>query len=202
MKKITTCSVEGCSKPFLAQGCCSKHYERLRKHGHPLGGSQFRIPKEERPATCGIPGCTLPHYCKNLCASHYQRHRGGRSADLTSPIKQRKQRGLRIDHLGYESFFDPSHPMARGCGNVHVHRAVMMEIIGRPLVKGENVHHKNGNRADNRPENLELWVTLQPSGQRPADLVEYAKVILARYGNLLDRLALPEVKASSKMAAD
>ncbi len=62
------------------------------------------------------------------------------------------------------------------------HRMVMETILGRKLLKGENVHHKNGHRGDNRPENLELWVTFQPSGQRPEDLVAYAMEILKRYG--------------------
>ena len=49
----------------------------------------------------------------------------------------------------------------------------MAEIIGRPLFPHENVHHRNGHRSDNRPENLELWVTRQPQGQRVADLVAF-----------------------------
>lgn len=82
---------------------------------------------------------------------------------------------------GYILVQAPLHPAATQCGYVPEHRLVMEKIIGRHLYQEENVHHINGVRDDNRPENLELWTSSQPSGQRVADLVAWADEILKLY---------------------
>lgn len=60
------------------------------------------------------------------------------------------------------------------------HRTYWEEAYG-PLLEGQNIHHKNGVRSDNRLENLELWDVRQPKGQRPEDKLEYAKEIFLKY---------------------
>lgn len=177
MAVIKFCEVAGCGNRVLAKGHCRMHYMRIKRTGN--AGGADKIKERSGQYLCSVEGCSEPHQSLGYCAAHYQRSRSGQ--DMVAPIRARAHGQKYIDGNGYVVFTDWSHPESDKYGRVFEHRAVMAKMLGRKLLPGENVHHKNGVRSDNRPENLELWVTLQPSGQRPADLVIWAREIIARY---------------------
>lgn len=65
--------------------------------------------------------------------------------------------------------------------SVAVHRRVMAKKLGRELRAHETVHHINGDRLDNSPDNLELWSSRHGRGQRVEDKIAFCKSFLAEY---------------------
>lgn len=80
--------------------------------------------------------------------------RAGRQ--YTGKCKKCNRPGRTVTSAGYVLVMNPDHPNSSSYGYVPEHRLVMESIIGRLLTHDETVHHKNGIRDDNRPENLQL----------------------------------------------
>lgn len=64
--------------------------------------------------------------------------------------------GGRGHRRGYVFVYVPNHPQADSYGYVSEHRLIAEQSIGRLIARNEHVHHINGIKDDNRPENLQV----------------------------------------------
>lgn len=140
---------------------CSKHYNRwYRAQAKPNG-------------PCSVDGCDNPWWARGLCSTCYQRWWKGR--DPHAPKLRAPAGSGHVNKKGYREVWVGGRCIAE-------HRHVMAKHLGRDLFPDERVHHINGDKLDNRIENLELWSIGHPPGQRVSDKLAWARELLARYG--------------------
>lgn len=166
-KPCATCGVLFERKPGVKQ----HRWNGRRFCSRKCAAQQHRKPRPEKPClTCGKPIQGHPYkineqkYCSHACSVRRREASptwkgggrfavgGGYSATLLYP-----------EHPLYEMAV----PRHKGDARLILeHRLVMAESLGRPLTSRETVHHLNGDRQDNRLENLELWTGRHGKGVR------------------------------------
>lgn len=153
------CKVEGCSNNAASRaGLCRTHIRRKQLYGTEDG----TFLTHKKCAVCSEPA-VVGTRSSEFCKSHYLEAVREMIAD--GQLRGGKSPAGYVYHQVFKM-------------RLAEHRVVMEHKLGRPLDKGESVHHKNGKRDDNRPENLELWCTPQPSGGRVEEVVAW---VVAHY---------------------
>lgn len=129
---------------------------------------------------CAFETCNRVSISLGYCNAHYLQYRKGKELKPTRDpsnfgewgVWTTTSKGYKVRHK-----YDRNKTTSQ-----YQHRYVMQEFLGRELLPEENVHHKNGDRSDNRLENLELWSRSQPYGQRVDDKIQWMTEFLAVYG--------------------
>lgn len=139
---------------------------------------------------CITDGCDTPVRCKGLCEKHY---RIARKVEPTNPCACGcGGRALRNFINGHNTRLLPSDEQARrgtysgesrrgtGTGYVklhqrHAHRVVAEVVIGRKLLPGEVVHHIDGDKSNNAPENLEVLTQAEHTRRHHAEMLAARK---------------------------
>lgn len=120
-------------------------------------------------------------YCSDRCRS-LARYRKMTGYPISGPRRKSENGTGYINKYGYRVIYR-DHPNANPRTKIILeHIFVMSQLKGRPMRKGETVHHKNGIRQDNRPENLELWTSRHPAGVRHEEKIQSAIDLLLEEG--------------------
>jgi len=173
---------------ILAGRLCSGHYAQ-KASGRDLTPLRRYQPKG---GPCASTVCAREATVEGMCATH-RRYYLADQATWDRPIAVKAANGAgHINAYGYRVI------TVNGRNRLE-HRVIASEVLlaqrGTGLRRDEEVHHRNGNRADNRIDgpfhlngrghyvsgNLEIWSYAQPKGQEIGPKVEWALQILRRY---------------------
>lgn len=162
---------------------CSKKFHSVKEMNRRKTDVEYRQKRNQKEIK-------RRHLKRQLDSSEREKH------NFSEKVRYRKKNNILSDKdlkknpkgsgcltkFGYRKIAKKGHPNAWRTGEMLEHVFIMSEHLGRPIRKGETIHHKNGIKHDNRIENLELWNNSHPHGQRVKDKIKFYKEFLDLYG--------------------
>ena len=103
------------------------------------------------PQQCSIDGCDKPRSSHGMCGMHAQRFRRYGDPYYITPEQQRRSNNRAAQLARFDAVKETTYRKRHGR---HEHRVVAEQMLGRPLVRGEIVHHIDGDKHNNDPSNL------------------------------------------------
>lgn len=175
-ERPSTCGFTGCGRDVKTRGWCHGHYQQWRR-----SGDESTLTPLRRAGPCAVSDCDRKRYARSYCHTHYKRLLATGDVRADDPIRLVTGKGFENRGYWVVPVPEPDRYLVEGASTAAEHRLVMARHLGRPLLPDETVHHRNGVRNDNRLDNLELWSSAHPSGQRIDDKVKFAIDLLRRY---------------------
>lgn len=148
------CAVPPCERRAVTRGWCHGHYLRWSRTGDVRADVPLTRPPRPR---CKAGDCDREATHRGLCATHRWRSERRGNPEPEVPIRTPSGRGG-LSH-GYIKLpvREDERWLVAGATSALEHRLVLARSLARPLRPDESVHHRNGDRTDNRLDNLELW---------------------------------------------
>lgn len=156
---IFKCS--NCKKDFKAIPSAHREYCSYKCYWTVLKTGKYTKKKGvyKKCLYCGkkyyVPQCRkdTAHFCSYSCSTKYCKPKRKSYPHGSEHFAWKEKT---INTQGYVLVWAPDHPFADNHKRFREHRLVMEKYLGRFLSPNEDVHHKNGDKTDNRIENLEL----------------------------------------------
>jgi hypothetical protein len=164
------CSLVGCNDALKSRGYCSRHLDQFYTYGRIISIERIYDPTKK----CSVEGCNRNHRSNGFCSGHHNQYR--RHGTIVRVNLDQWGKG-EIVKGRYMFLKKPEHINADARGYVKKSNIVWETHTGHVVTPPELIHHKNGDKKDDRFENLELFASNNEHQSKRHRLAGYVGVV-------------------------